>query len=117
MGRATQGPRTIRDRCRVEAHGMESRRTPNLPTNIVDFRGFDSSIISIERCGILMSIGDLPESLSQAMLVGCNVSREIGRMAPDCAPLPKQARFVRVSSYCAVQIRKLRIWIFRALTQ
>ena len=25
-----------------------------------------------------MSIGDFPESLSQAMLVGCNVSREIG---------------------------------------
>ena len=27
-----------------------------------------------------MPIGDFPESLSQAMLVGCNVSREIGRM-------------------------------------
>ena len=26
-----------------------------------------------------MSVGDFPESLSQAMLVGCNVSREIGR--------------------------------------
>ena len=26
-----------------------------------------------------MSIGDFPESLSQAMLVGCNVSRRIGR--------------------------------------
>ena len=26
-----------------------------------------------------MSIGNLPESLSQAMLVGCNVSREIVR--------------------------------------
>ena len=26
-----------------------------------------------------MSIGDFPESLSRAMLVGCNVSREIGR--------------------------------------
>ena len=44
--------------------------TPNLPTNIMDFRGFDSSIILIYRVGILMSIGNLPESLSQAMLVG-----------------------------------------------
>ena len=53
--------------------------TANLPTNIVDFRGFDSSMILILRGGILMSIGDFPESLSRAMLVGCNVSREIGR--------------------------------------
>ena len=29
-----------------------------------------------------MSIGDSPESLSQAMLVGCNVSRRIGRNLP-----------------------------------
>ena len=55
--------------------------TANLPTNIVDFRGFDSSIMLCFRCGILMSIGNFPESLSQAMLVGCNVSREIGRIA------------------------------------
>ena len=44
-------------------------------TNIVGFRGFDSSMILIQRGGILMSIGDFPESLSQAMLVGCNVRR------------------------------------------
>ena len=37
---------------------------PNLPTNIVDFRGFDSSIIVILRGGILRPIGDFPESLS-----------------------------------------------------
>ena len=53
--------------------------TPNPPTNIVGFRGLDSSVILSLRGGILMSIGDFPESLSQAMLVGCNVSREIGR--------------------------------------
>ena len=28
-----------------------------------------------------MSIGDFPEDLSQAMVVGCNVSREIGRVS------------------------------------
>ena len=43
---------------------------PNLPTNIVDFRGFDSSMMSISRGGVYRPIGDFPESLSQAMLVG-----------------------------------------------
>ena len=42
--------------------------TAKPPTNIVDFRG--SSIILILRGGILTSIGNLPESLSRAMLVG-----------------------------------------------
>ena len=50
--------------------GVNEEPTPNLPTNIVDFRGFDSSTILNLRGGILMSIGDFPESLSQAMLVG-----------------------------------------------
>ena len=36
----------------------------------MDFRGFDSSVILILRGGILTSIGDFPESLSQAILVG-----------------------------------------------
>ena len=53
--------------------------TPNLPINNVDFWGSDSSIILILRGGIPRPIGDLPESLSQAMLVGCNVSRGIWR--------------------------------------
>ena len=44
--------------------------TANLRTNIMDFRGFDSSIILILRGGIPRPIGDFPESLSQAMLVG-----------------------------------------------
>ena len=48
--------------------------------NIVGFRGFDSSVILILRVGIPRPIGDFPESLSQAMLEGCNVSREIGRV-------------------------------------
>ena len=49
---------------------------------ILGFRGFDSSIILILRGGIPRPIGDFPESLSQAMLVGCDVSREIGRTTP-----------------------------------
>ena len=44
--------------------------TPNPPTNIVDFRRFGSSIILVDRGGIPRPIGDFPETLNQAMLVG-----------------------------------------------
>ena len=54
--------------------------TPNLPTNIVDFRGFDSSAILNSRGGILMFMGDFPEKLSPAMLVGTML---VGRL---CVP-------------------------------
>ena len=50
----------------------------NHPTKILDFRGFDSSIILISRGGILMSPGDFPESLSQAILVGIILVRRFG---------------------------------------
>ena len=36
--------------------------TPNLPTNIVDFRGFDSTIILTFRGGIPRPIVDFPQS-------------------------------------------------------
>ena len=70
--------------------------TPNLPTNIVDFRGFDSSQISSLRGGILMSIGNSPESLSPAMLVGVmlvgglGVARAlaIASVSGRCPPAP-----------------------------
>ena len=52
--------------------------TPILPTSIVDFGGSDSSIILIQRGGILMSIGSFPESLSQAMLVGMMLVGRLG---------------------------------------
>ena len=52
------------------AAGIVQSNTPNPPTNIVDFRGFDSSIILISRGGIPRPIGDFSESLSRAMLVG-----------------------------------------------
>ena len=55
--------------------------TANLRTKILDFRGFDSSIILILRGGILMSMGNSLESLSQAISAGRFeiLSREIGR--------------------------------------
>ena len=55
------------------------QHTANLCTKILDFRGFDSSIILISRGGILMSIGAFPEMLSQRILLGRLLSREIGR--------------------------------------
>ena len=54
----------------AEARAGNSSTTPNLSTKIVDFRGFDSSTILIQRGEIPRPIGDLPEKLSQAMLVG-----------------------------------------------
>ena len=52
-------------------------------TNIVDFRGFDSSGILILRGGIVLStgsgsIGDFPESLSQQILVGIILVGRLG---------------------------------------
>ena len=55
-----------------------SRPTSNLPTNIVDFRGFDSSIILISRGGISRPVGNFPESLSRAMLVGTMLLGRLG---------------------------------------
>ena len=48
----------------------EKTTTANLRSKILDFRGFDSIRILILRVGILMSIGDFPEMLSQQTLVG-----------------------------------------------
>ena len=43
---------------------------PNLPTKILDFRGFDSSRISTLRVGILMPIGNFLRIVSQRILLG-----------------------------------------------
>ena len=44
--------------------------TANLRTNIMDFRGFDSSVILLVKGGIPRRIGDFREVLSQVVLVG-----------------------------------------------
>ena len=62
-------------RCRTRARLDD---TANLRTNIVDFRGFDSSTIFIKRGGIPRPIGNFPESLSQAMLVGIMLVGRLG---------------------------------------
>ena len=55
-----------------------TNNTPNLPTNIVGFREFDSSVILNQRGGIPRPIGDFPESLSRAMLVGTMLVGRLG---------------------------------------
>ena len=52
--------------------------TANLCTNIMDFRGFDSSIIFILRGRIPKPIGNFPESLSQPILVGIMLAGRLG---------------------------------------
>ena len=44
----------------------------------MDFSGFDSSIILILRDGIPRPMGDFPESLTQAMLVGVMLVGRLG---------------------------------------
>ena len=49
---------------------METDRTPNLRTKIMDFIGFDSSIMLIVRGGVLMPTENFTEVLSQGILAG-----------------------------------------------
>ena len=46
------------------------RGTANLCTKILDFRGFESSLILTLRGGILMPMGSFPESSSRAISAG-----------------------------------------------
>ena len=80
--------------------------TANLRTKIPDFRGFDSSIIFILRGGIPRPIGTLPESLSQAILVGImlvgrwGVTRRLWRVSLSRGQVVSGAR---VSVYVDLQ--------------
>ena len=56
----------------------QRRRTADLWTKILDFSGFDSSRVLSVRGGILLPIGDFPESLSQAILVGIILVGRLG---------------------------------------
>ena len=53
-------------------------RAANLRTKTPDFRGFDSSRVLISRGGILMSVGNLLEALSQRILVGIILVGRLG---------------------------------------
>ena len=58
----------------------------------MDFGGFDSRIILILRRGILMSIGNIPGSLSQAILAGIMLVGRLGVGAS--APLAQSGRSI-----------------------
>ena len=62
--------------------------TANIRTKILDFKGFDSSIVLMSRGGTLMSIGSFLESLSQQILAGIIL---VGRLGVDAwgPPVPK----------------------------
>ena len=57
---------------------MDALDTANLITKILDFIGFESSIILTLRGGILMSIGISPEVLSQGILAGMILAGRLG---------------------------------------
>ena len=82
-GAACDADRGAADRLHSGAgcHGTACITTPNLPTNIMDFKGFDSSIILILRGGIPRLIENFRESLNQAILVGIML---VGRL---CVPV------------------------------
>ena len=69
---------SLRSRPSAPAPCLRQHRTTNLGTKILDFRGFDSSIILIIRGGILVSMGEVLESLSQESSKRNNLSRDIG---------------------------------------
>ena len=59
--------------------------TANLRTKILDFRGFDSSIILMlrgGRGGVPLPIGSLPQSLSQRILAGIILGGRLGAHHP-----------------------------------
>ena len=63
------------------------KSTANLPTNIVDFRGLDSSKILILRGGILRPDRELPGKFESSNLGRDNVSREFWRTGFDAAAM------------------------------
>ena len=63
----------------ARTEGLQIReQLPNLPTKIVDFKGFDSNIILMLRGGILKSIENFLEFVSQAILAGIILVGRLG---------------------------------------
>ena len=98
----------------IYIYNTNNTTTANPPTNIVGFRGLDSSIILIIRGGILTSIGDFPESLSQAMLVGTML---VGRLGMRRQGTVSKHRSSLPKSLCPVVIRPYLCSSERGLTR
>ena len=75
----------FRNRQRWSEQRSPLQFTANLRTKILDFRGFDSSIILILRGGILRSLGNFPETVSQQILVGIILAGRLGVVAERAA--------------------------------
>ena len=67
---------------------------PNLPTNIVDFGGLDSSIILIQRGGISRH-REFLGNFESSNVSRDNVSKEIGRNVPRTRSEQVQDRSTR----------------------
>ena len=81
----------------------------NLHTKILDFGGFDSSLILVLRGGILMSVGNFFDLSSEHILVGRdNLSREIGRKSSE----PESLARAPVSEF-----RELAVLLNRAVLE
>ena len=63
---------------RMENGRTENGRTANLRPKILDFKGFDSSIILILRGGLFVSVGNFPEIRSQTILAGIILVGRLG---------------------------------------
>ena len=75
----------------AQLHGRAAPRhshTANLRTEILDFRGFDPSIILILMGGIPRPIGNFPEVLSQLILVGMILLGRLGVHVCTCPRTP-----------------------------
>ena len=101
--------------------------TPSLPTNIVGFRGFDSSITLCLTGDISRLVGDFPESLSQAMWLGVMLVGRLGVLAltlfvrhgliafTQCLSLPGKYKLLRLSprlrQTCIRQVVLVLVWL------
>ena len=67
--------------------GARARPRPLVDSLLhIDVRGLDSSIILVLRGGIPRPIGNFPESLSQAILVGIVLVGRFGVLVVNVAP-------------------------------
>ena len=81
---------------------LDIRDTANLLTNIMDFRGFDSSIILSLNCSIPRPIGYFPESLSQAISVGIMLAGRLGVLGFGRALASRKCTYVYAYIYMYV---------------
>ena len=107
---------------------LQGQITANFRTNIMDFRGFDSSIVLTERGEIPKPIGNLSESLSQAILAGTILAGRLGVGDNYCTPdksTPQKSSWmfsgifqtqIHVEVVCSKGLSLVQ-WIFTGIVQ